>query len=150
MEEKNYLFTEVKENILKRYLYIFAGVILIGIGIAWMRFADLGTDPFSCMVIGISSILNISFWYAQMGMLGALLLIVVVFKRSLIGIGTLINLVSIGFFSDTFLGFLQTISLPSGFVASVVELIIGIVILCIGAALYMNSELGLASYMRWD
>lgn len=146
MENKTNLPFQMNGKLLKRFIYIFVGVVLIGVGIAFMRFADLGTDPFSSMVIGIASILGISFWYAQMGMLALLLIVVVIFNRGYIGIGTLINLVSIGFFSDTFLSFLNTLSLPQGFVSQMILLIVGIVILCFGAALYMNSELGLASY----
>lgn len=146
MEERRNVIAVEKSGLLKKYVSIVVGVILIGIGIAWMRFANLGTDPFSAMAIGIASLLGISFWYAQMGALAALLVVVLVFKRKLIGIGTLINLISVGFVSDSLLTVLNSLALPDAFIIKLLELMIGIVVLCIGAAMYMNAELGLASY----
>ncbi len=135
-----------KNDFFKRLAFNIGGVILIGIGIAWMRFADLGTDPFSSMVLGIANLLGTSFWYAQMGVLASLLLIVVFTDRSYIGIGTLINLVLLGFSSDTFLAILETFPLPTGFVGSLAELIIGVLLICYGVAMYMHASLGIASY----
>lgn len=138
---------EMKDkNLIKKWVYIFTGVILIGVGIAWMRFAALGTDPFSSMVIGLTNVVNVSFWHMQMFMLAVLLIVVVVFNRSYLGWGTLIHLVLIGFVSDNLLLVIERMNLPFDLITQLGYLAVGILILCLGAALYMNATLGIASY----
>lgn len=136
----------MKEKLIKRFIFTCLGTVLIGIGISYMRLANLGTDPFSCIVVGMAGAIGTRFWYVQMFLLAALLIVVIIFDKQLIGIGTLINLVFIGFISDVALDFMEPIINITSIYMKLFILIIGILLICIGASLYMNAELGISSY----
>lgn len=77
-----------------------AGILLIGISVGLLRLAAFGVDPFSCMNMGISGFLGMSFGNWQL-IANILLLIVVFFTaRSFIGLGTVVNMVFVGYIAD--------------------------------------------------
>ena len=70
----------------RRATMMVAGILLIGISVGLLRLAAFGVDPFSCMNMGISGFLGMSFGNWQL-IANILLLIVVFFTaRSFIGI----------------------------------------------------------------
>ena len=62
--------------------------------------SGFGVDPFSCMNLGISGFLGMSFGNWQLIMNAALLLIVWFTVRHCIGPGTIINMVLVGYTAD--------------------------------------------------
>ena len=49
------VFSQPKSNLLKKVIFAFLGVILMGIGIAFNACANLGSDPISVFSYGIHS-----------------------------------------------------------------------------------------------
>lgn len=84
----------------RRATMMVAGILLIGISVGLLRLAAFGVDPFSCMNMGISGFLGMSFGNWQL-IANILLLIVVFFTaRSFIGLGTVVNMVFVGYIAD--------------------------------------------------
>lgn len=130
-----------------RILFSLLGVILIGIAIAFLRIADLGTDPFTTFNLGFSSWLGMRFGTFLI-LSNALMLIFVFFiARKYIGLGTIFNILLVGNLSDLILSFLQN-SLGSidALGIRVVVSLLSIVLLACGAALYIAADLGVAPY----
>ena len=70
-----------------------AGILLIGMCVASYRMSGFGVDPFSCMNLGISGFLGMSFGTWQL-IVNAVLLVIVWFTvRTCIGVGTIVNMV---------------------------------------------------------
>lgn len=44
-----------------RFIMMFLGIFLIGVGVSAFRLSAFGVDPFTCMNLGISGYLHMSF-----------------------------------------------------------------------------------------
>ena len=124
-----------------------SGVIFIGISIAFLRLSNLGTDPYSTFNLGLSSLLKIQFGTVSLIMNALFLLFIFIFARKNIGWGTLFNMVLVGYISDIMTSiFTNTFGDMDTFGMRILFTVIGIIILSIGAALYMAPELGVSPY----
>ena len=120
------------------------GVAAIGISVGLMRLAALGLDPYTGMNYATSRLLGLNFGSWQLVV--NLLLLVVVFLRfrKLIGLGTVINMVAVGYIAD-FVAWLARDLSPAIWHRGLL-LATGCVIMSLGAALYMVPEMGVSPY----
>ncbi|GAE94363.1 integral membrane protein [Gracilibacillus boraciitolerans JCM 21714] len=84
----------------RKVIMMLIGNLLIGLAVSLLRVSMLGTDPFTTINLGLSDFFNLSFGLYQVLFNIVLLAIVAIFYRSSIGIGTLVNMIGIGFISD--------------------------------------------------
>ena len=83
-----------------KIIMMLLGNLLMGIAVAILRMSRFGTDPFTCMNLGVSGFLNISFGTYQL-LVNIILFIFVLWKgRSCIGAGTIVNMAGIGYIAD--------------------------------------------------
>lgn len=118
------------------------GVLTGGISVAIFKTAAFGVDPFQTFMAGLDSMIPISFGTLYVITNAVLLLFALIFDRHYINLATFINLFLLGYVTQFTYDFIQNI-LPN---PSVICLVIGIVILCIGSALYMTADLGVSTY----
>lgn len=85
---------------LKRHVLMLAGILLIGMCVAFYRMSGFGVDPFSCMNLGISGYLGMLFGNWQLIMNAVLLIIVWFTVRRFIGLGTIVNMIFVGYTAD--------------------------------------------------
>lgn len=130
----------------RRAVMMVAGILLIGISVGLFRLAAFGVDPFSCMNMGISGFLQMSFGNWQL-IANILLLIIVFFTiRSCIGFGTVINMVFVGYLADFVCWLAQQAGLEFPLALRIVLLPLGTVMTCAGVGIYMAADLGIAPY----
>lgn len=127
------------------------GVMFIGISVGMMRIANFGTDPFSCMNLGISSHLPISYGTCQLLVNLALFIVMTLTFRGAIGLGTLVNMAGCGYVADFLIWMLghfdiTTESMDEHLVIRVVLMLAAVVLLGFGAGLYMQCDIGIAPY----
>ena len=77
-------------------------VFFMGATLSLLIRVNLGTDPCSCMNLGISRVSGVSFGTCQLCFNLLLALVVVLVNRRLIGLGTLGNMVLVGYVCDFF------------------------------------------------
>ncbi|WP_251028929.1 YitT family protein [Bacillus sp. ISL-18] len=124
------------------------GNLCIGIAVSLLRLSHFGTDPFSTMNLGVSGFLHVSFGVYQLIFNLFLLIIQFIFVRNAIGFGTIVNMVGIGFISDLFVnGYHVLFGSSLLFITKILFLLIAVVLIGIGVALYMTSDLGISP---WD
>lgn len=134
-----------KKTVLKIVLVILANM-LIGISIGLFRMSEFGTDPFSCMNLGISSALHMQFGTLQL-IVNCIIFILMIFTmRKLIGFGTVCNMVGVGFVADYTVGIMEKISSEYNMTARIILLVIATVLICFGVAFYMSADMGTAPY----
>lgn len=125
-----------------------AGVLALGAGVYFFICSGFGTDPFTCMNLGISARLGLPFWTWQLIANGIILIFVLFLQpRMMIGVGTVVNMSLVGVAADLLrllLPGFATGTLP--FSVRIAFLLVGMVILGIGAALYIIPELGISPY----
>lgn len=123
------------------------GIVLLGISISLLRYGAMGTDPYTTMNLGVSSTIGVSFGAYQLFINILLFIIIIIFKRKTIGMGTLVNMVMVGYTSD-FAYFYASPLLPlqPSHVVRFAVTILAIGLACMGISMYMEAELGIAPY----
>lgn len=123
------------------------GILLIGMCVAAYRISLFGVDAFSCMNLGISGFLGISFGTWQLIMNAAVLIVVFFTVRENIGLGTIVNMVCVGYIADLLCWIvLEVLGLKAGLFLRIVFMLIGTLFASFGCALYMEAQLGIAPY----
>jgi uncharacterized membrane protein YczE len=104
-------------------------------------------DAFTCMNLGISGFLRMSFGTWQLIMNAAILALVFFTARRCIGAGTIVNMVGVGYMADFICWLFQEVwevnmTLP----LRILALVTGSLLAGIGVAFYMAAEMGIAPY----
>lgn len=131
----------------KRFIMMVTGILFIGICVGAFRLSAFGVDAFTCMNLGISGFLHMSFGTWQL-IMNAFILVVVFFgARSCIGAGTIVNMIGVGYMADLICWVVQDVvcfemTLPWRILA----LLTGSLFAGMGVAFYMVARMGIAPY----
>lgn len=139
-----------KDPILKRrVIAIFVAHVILALGVNLLRVSLFGNDPFSCMMLGFSNATGMT--YGTLAIMFNLVAIIPIFilDRSFIQFGTLINMFVFPILAD--IEFACMISLFPGLAylsmfGRIIALIVGVVVTCFGASMYMTTNLGMGPY----
>ena len=130
----------------RRTAMMLVGIFFLGVSVGLFRLAAMGVDPFTCMNLGVSGFLHMGFGNWQL-IMNTLLLIVVFFTaRSCIGPGTVVNMVCVGYIADFLCWAVQQTGIEFSVPLRIVLLLLGTVVMCINAAVYMAADMGIAPY----
>ena len=144
----------------KRTIIALIGVLIMGITIGIMQAVDAGTDPYSKMCYGIAlkmqkynkiewlSFLEI-YGNVSLALNGVAFVILVFINWKLFGVGTILNMVVVGYAAD----FTRWVLGKAGFdamndsTAAVIAItIVSLVLFMIGVGLYIDAGLGTSPY----
>ena len=132
----------------RRIIAMLLAVIVMGLGVSLFLIGSMGADPFSTINLGISSRLGLSFGLWQAIFNGILLVLVLFFDRSMLGLGTLGNMFLVGFSADFFTPILEKL-FTAGELSLWARLLFtlgGVALQIIGCSFYVTSNLGMAPY----
>jgi len=130
----------------RRFFMSLIGTALLGVVVAFLRKSELGSDPWTCFVVGIASLFNTTYGVLYPIIIGILLVIVFFIDKRYIGIATVFNLFLVGTVADLFKRFLDYSFDASTIWIKIICLIIALIILCIASSLYITADLGVSSY----
>ena len=130
----------------RRIAMSLAGVIICAISVGIFKLAALGVDPFQSLMSGLDAIIPIEFGTLYVIVNAILLIFSLVADRHNIGIATFINLFLLGYITQFTYAALQKVFPNPSMIFRIICLIIGIVIICFGSALYMTADLGVSTY----
>jgi uncharacterized membrane protein YczE len=135
-------------KLIYRLIFAIVGITILAMGVSFMRYAVFGVDPITCLNIGIAQQIGISFGTWQLIMCFILLIGVFIFDRSKIGFGTVYIMVAAGYTSDFFLWLITQIHFLEIFSLEIriVAFSIGFVFYYFGAAVYIETNMGLSPY----
>ena len=145
MEEKNYgLTNDGLRNILNytiRVIVFVCGIFILALGAATLITANVGVATWDVLHIGLARIssLSVGRWVQIVGI--TMVLMTCVFERKRPVIGSVLNIVLVGFF----LNFILSINIIPHFEnigARILLLIIGIILMGIGSGMYVASKVG--------
>lgn len=131
-----------------RSLISIIGVTFISFGAALSETMNMGLDPFTALNRGASSLLGFSLGNYQLVLNFIILAVVFFMKRSLIGWGTIYNMVLVGYEISFFGNLLENFVNPEeiSLVVRLLITVVAIMIFTLGVALYMDTELGVSPY----
>lgn len=130
-----------------RFLLMLGGNLMIGVGIAFSLYAQMGNDPFSTMNLGFSNFTGILFGTIQLIINCILFMIPLLFDRSQIGLGTIGNMVLVGYCADFFSPLCAQLLNMLSFNATILAMIVGVLITSFGCAFYLAAQMGASP---WD
>ena len=130
----------------KRILMSLGGVLIGAVAVGIFKIAAFGVDPFQALMSGLDRLIPIPFGTLYMIVNAVLLLFSLVFNRHNIGIATFINLFLLGYVTQFSYELLQKLIIDPSILVRALCLAVGVVVLCIGAALYMTADLGVSTY----
>jgi uncharacterized protein len=133
-----------------RLLLLGGGCAVLGVGVALLLTADLGSDGFSTLVNGVALATGLSFWLANL--LVSLAFLALAGLRGVVpGLGTLVQVVVVGGVATLMLDRLVT---PATWQGQALLLAGAMPILAVGIATYLGSHTGAgpaeAAGLAWD
>ncbi|MET0998307.1 MAG: hypothetical protein ABWX73_06300 [Marmoricola sp.] len=131
-------------------LLLFGGCVALGIGVAMLLTADLGSDGYSTLVNGVSIAADIPFLVANLAVSLAFLLLAAA-RRVRPGLGTVVQIVVVGFTVSWLLPVLHT---PGTTLGQALLLAAAFPVLAVGIAAYLGTHLGAGpaegAALAWD
>ncbi|MDO5540064.1 MAG: hypothetical protein Q4F83_08290 [Eubacteriales bacterium] len=122
------------------------GIIVCGICVGFFKAAAFGVDPYQTLMSGLDAVIPLSFGTVYSLATAAMLLFALFADRHYIGLGTIINLLFLGYIAqfslDTLLKIFPDPSVP----LRILFLIIGIVFMCLSSAFYFTADMGVSTY----
>lgn len=123
------------------------GNIFLGMGISIFKFAGLGNDPYSGMMMGLSDLTGITYAPFQVMANFLIFLLEIAFGRELIGIGTIINACFLGYIVTFFYEvWVHLFTLPEALAVQILSMLIGTVIIGFGISMYQVPNAGVSPY----
>ncbi len=130
----------------RRIMMSLMGVVICAISVGVFKLAAFGVDPFQSLMSGLDALIPIDFGTLYVLVNAVLLLFSLIVDRHNIGIATFINLFLLGYITQFTYDMLQKLFPAPSIPFRAVCLLIGIVVICIGSALYMTADLGVSTY----
>ena len=132
----------------RRLLFMSVGVFFMGISVGVLVCTDMGTDPFTTACLGIAAKTGWLLGSAEVLVNSIMFLVVLWRDKSRIGIGTLANMVCVGYVADLTQWVLQklAVSMPQTLSERILWMIPALLVFVVAASLYMTAELGTAPY----
>ncbi|WP_446002604.1 YczE/YyaS/YitT family protein [Weissella viridescens] len=133
-------------RIIYRLLCLFIGLTVHATGSSILREAHLGVDPFTSFTLGLSTTFHIELGLIHIFVNGFFLLFVFLKRKSDIGVGTLLGMVSTGFLIQYISPLLKPLHLSQNIWVMSLALIIGVAMFSLGTSFEMLSDLGKSPY----
>jgi uncharacterized membrane protein YczE len=134
----------------RRVALVVLGCVVLGVGVAMLLTADLGSDGYSTLVNGVSIATGMSFLLANL-LISVLFLVVAALRKVFPGPGTVIQVVVVGWTVSFLLDVLGT---PDGLAWRFGLLAAAFPVLALGIAAYLGGNTGAgpaeAAALAWD
>lgn len=132
---------------MKRVWMMLIGNLFVAMGVSIFKLSGLGNDPFSGMMMALGEVTGIG--YAVFSILLNLVFFVIQLGtgRKLIGIGTIINAVLLGYLVTFFYNiWTQIFVISGGLWQQLIVVCIGVIVCSFGLSLYQTADAGVAPY----
>lgn len=129
---------------------LLGGCVVLGVGVALLLTADLGSDGYSTLVNGMALSTGLAFWVVNL-LAGVALVALAATRQVRPGLGTVIQVVLVGVTVTVMLDLLST---PDSLFARLLLLAGAFPVLAVGIAVYLGSHTGAgpaeAAALAWD
>ena len=130
----------------RRIIMTVLGVLISGFSVGMFNLSAFGMDPFQVFAHGV--FMHIPMNFGTFYMILKLLMLVFIFfiDRHKIGLGTVINIFLLGYVVQFSSSLFEAAVPNTALGVRILFLIVGIVVLCFGASLYIVGDLGVSTY----
>ena len=132
----------------RRVPALFVAVTLMGFGVAMFNLLGFGADPCTVMNMGLSRVLGIPFGTLQLLVNCVLILIVIRYDVGRIGLGTLANMVLVGYVAQFCMAVIDRIPALASLTltARLIIFVPTLLLFLVAASTYMCVDMGVAPY----
>ena len=134
----------------RRLALLLGGCVVLGVGVALLLNADLGSDGYSTLVNGITIRTGLAFWIVNL-LVGIALVMLAAARHVRPGPGTVVQVVLVGVTVSVLLDLLDT---PDAMIWRLLLLVAAFPVLALGIAVYLGSHTGAgpaeAAALAWD
>lgn len=131
----------------KRFVVMVIGNIFLGIGISIFKFAGLGNDPYSGMIMALSDVAGIAYANFLVFANIAVFVLEVVFGKEFIGAGTIVNAFFVGYITTFFYELWITwFTKPESMVVQILIMLLGTIVTGLGVSMYQTPNVGASPY----
>lgn len=138
-----------KKNFTRRFIGVMIGVIFMGFGISWLIPCGFGADGYTAFNLAVSDKIGWSFGTWQASFNCVLFVVVILCDRKNIGLGTIANMLVVGYSCD-FFSMIWNRILPAAFFTNIwlraAVAVPALLVFVIAAAIYMDMGLGTSPY----
>lgn len=137
-----------QHNMVKRTVLSFISVFITGFAVSLFSLSGFGVDPFTSMNMNIAAAIGMSFGTYQLIVnIAVILFVIIVAHRGLVGIGTVFNMIFVGYSCEFFEHIIKPV-LENGYAAllKIVFLFSGIIIMCFSSSLFFTANVGVGPY----
>lgn len=135
---------------LRKLLLLVGGCVVLGLGVAMLLSADLGSDGYSTLVNGFAIATGLPFFVANLA-ISLVFVVLAALRRVTPGVGTLVQIGIVGFTVDRLL---PVIDIPDSVVGQALLLTAAFPVLALGIAGYLGAHLGAGpaegAALAWD
>lgn len=136
----------IQHNMVKRTVLSFISVFITGFAVSLFSLSGFGVDPFTSMNMNVSSVVGIRFGTYQLIVnIAILIFTVIVAHRGLVGVGTIFNMIFVGYTCEFFEGLFSSLA-NSGLAIRLLLLAAGIVTMCFSSSLFFTANVGVGPY----
>ena len=129
-------------NIAYKTLISFIGVAILSMETTFLRGGNVGLDPFTAVNTGISNKLGIGLGVYQLALNLVIFIFILWLDRKQIGIGTILNMVLVGFEIQWFTTiYHQLFGYRTTFLIVAADTLIGLILFTLGTSLYVAQTL---------
>ena len=126
---------------------MFMSILLMGFAVSVFSYSGMGVDPFTALNMSVSAKLGLGFGFYQMCVNGAVLVFVALTAQKLINVGTIVNMVGVGYVCEFFTKIYdQFLPQENSFITRLVLMALGVFLLSLSASLYFNCNVGVSPY----
>lgn len=137
----------IQHNMVKRTVLSFISVFITGFAVSLFSLSGFGVDPFTSMNMNISSTIGMSFGTYQLIInLAILVFVIIVAHRGLVGVGTVFNMIFVGYSCEFFEKLLSPLVESGALAIRILLLAAGIVIMCFSSSLFFTANVGVGPY----
>ena len=131
----------------KRLIVMVFGNVFLGMGISIYKFAGLGNDPYSGMVMALADVVGMAYANFLVIINIFVFLLELLFGRTLIGAGTLVNAFLLGYITTFFYNtWLNLFALPEAIASKILIMLVGTIVTGFGVSLYQTPNAGVSPY----
>lgn len=135
---------------LRRTLLLLVGCIVLGLGVALLLVADLGSDGFSTLVNGLAITGGLPFFVANL-IVSIGFLLIAALRKVIPGVGTLVQILLVGATVSVVIELFET---PTSFPARIGLVLLALPVIAVGISAYLGANLGAgpieAAGLAWD
>lgn len=137
----------MQKNIIRRFVCMCAGNVIMGLGVALFKLSLMGNDPCNAMHMAIADKIGVPFFIVSIAVSSVWFIAEFLFGRKYVGAGTLVNWFGVGYIATFFHNLITgSFAVPSELLPRLIVMAVGVLVLSLSVSMYQTADMGISPY----